>query len=221
MAVHREWKTEWQLNLKFPHFCELKTDLYQSANLFLSTVFALSCSLCVWASCRDAMWKGLLSVSAPVLQYSCPSHPTYYSCTWLSRGLQFLAWENKPTNPVKNSPLPLNAMHATASTVTLYWRGFSRIPEESLYQTGMIRQRQRCLESQKPEGQDFPALSLNPCITSKGGAAVAQVSVLGDPDGPCHTGGKEGRGAPKYSLGILMLHSGCDRLREVGVQLYL
>uniref|UniRef100_A0A7M4ELX4 Polypeptide N-acetylgalactosaminyltransferase n=1 Tax=Crocodylus porosus TaxID=8502 RepID=A0A7M4ELX4_CROPO len=49
-----------------------------------------------------------------------------------------------------------------------------RIPEESLYQTGMIRQRQRCLESQKPEGQEFPALSLNPCITSKGGAAVAQ-----------------------------------------------
>ncbi|XP_067420917.1 polypeptide N-acetylgalactosaminyltransferase 14 isoform X2 [Emydura macquarii macquarii] len=49
-----------------------------------------------------------------------------------------------------------------------------RIPEESLYQSGMIRQRQRCLESQKSEGQEFPVLSLNPCISSKGVAAVAQ-----------------------------------------------
>ncbi|XP_058025965.1 polypeptide N-acetylgalactosaminyltransferase 14 [Ahaetulla prasina] len=45
-----------------------------------------------------------------------------------------------------------------------------RIPEESLYQTGMIRQRQRCLESQKNEGQEFPMVILNPCITSKGAA---------------------------------------------------
>uniref|UniRef100_A0A8C4WU47 Polypeptide N-acetylgalactosaminyltransferase n=1 Tax=Gopherus evgoodei TaxID=1825980 RepID=A0A8C4WU47_9SAUR len=49
-----------------------------------------------------------------------------------------------------------------------------RIPEESLYQSGMIRQRQRCLESQKSEDQEFPVLSLNPCISSKGVAAVAQ-----------------------------------------------
>ncbi|CAM5134970.1 unnamed protein product [Natator depressus] len=49
-----------------------------------------------------------------------------------------------------------------------------RIPEESLYQSGMIRQRQRCLESQKSEDQEFPILSLNPCISSKGVAAVAQ-----------------------------------------------
>nr|XP_048699348.1 polypeptide N-acetylgalactosaminyltransferase 14 isoform X3 [Caretta caretta] len=49
-----------------------------------------------------------------------------------------------------------------------------RIPEESLYQSGMIRQRQRCLESQKSEDQEFPILSLSPCISSKGVAAVAQ-----------------------------------------------
>ncbi|XP_043367587.1 polypeptide N-acetylgalactosaminyltransferase 14 isoform X1 [Dermochelys coriacea] len=49
-----------------------------------------------------------------------------------------------------------------------------RIPEESLYRSGMIRQRQRCLESQKSEDQEFPILSLNPCISSKGVAAVAQ-----------------------------------------------
>ncbi|XP_065535805.1 polypeptide N-acetylgalactosaminyltransferase 14-like isoform X2 [Lathamus discolor] len=49
-----------------------------------------------------------------------------------------------------------------------------RIPEESLYQTGMIRQRQSCLESHKSEAQEFPILSLNPCISSKGTAATAQ-----------------------------------------------
>lgn len=50
-----------------------------------------------------------------------------------------------------------------------------RIPEESLYQTGMIRQRQSCLESHKSEAQELPILSLNPCISSKGTAATAQV----------------------------------------------
>ncbi|XP_064020408.1 polypeptide N-acetylgalactosaminyltransferase 14 isoform X4 [Pogoniulus pusillus] len=49
-----------------------------------------------------------------------------------------------------------------------------RIPEESLYQTGMIRQRQSCLESHKSEGQEFPILSLSPCSSSKGTAATAQ-----------------------------------------------
>ncbi|ETE70082.1 Polypeptide N-acetylgalactosaminyltransferase 14, partial [Ophiophagus hannah] len=53
-------------------------------------------------------------------------------------------------------------------------RPYGEIPEESLYQTGMIRQRQRCLESQKNEGQEFPVVILNPCITSKGAAAAAQ-----------------------------------------------
>ncbi|XP_049689972.1 polypeptide N-acetylgalactosaminyltransferase 14 [Accipiter gentilis] len=49
-----------------------------------------------------------------------------------------------------------------------------RIPEELLYQTGMIRQRQSCLESHKSEAQEFPILSLSPCISSKGTAATAQ-----------------------------------------------
>ncbi|KAJ6666883.1 hypothetical protein lerEdw1_018885 [Lerista edwardsae] len=53
-------------------------------------------------------------------------------------------------------------------------RPYGEIPEESLYQSGMIRQQQRCLETQTSKGQDFPAVILNPCITSKGAAAVAQ-----------------------------------------------
>lgn len=50
-----------------------------------------------------------------------------------------------------------------------------RIPEESLYQTGIIRQRQSCLESHKPEDQELPILSLNPCNSSKGTVPKAQV----------------------------------------------
>ncbi|XP_041281069.1 polypeptide N-acetylgalactosaminyltransferase 14 [Onychostruthus taczanowskii] len=49
-----------------------------------------------------------------------------------------------------------------------------RIPEESLYQTGIIRQRQSCLESHKSEDQEFPILSLNPCNSSKGTVPKAQ-----------------------------------------------
>ncbi|XP_038607631.1 polypeptide N-acetylgalactosaminyltransferase 14 isoform X1 [Tachyglossus aculeatus] len=49
-----------------------------------------------------------------------------------------------------------------------------RIPEETLAQTGIIRQRQKCLESQRVEGQEFPALILSPCITSKGEASGTQ-----------------------------------------------
>ncbi|OXB59830.1 hypothetical protein ASZ78_014478 [Callipepla squamata] len=49
-----------------------------------------------------------------------------------------------------------------------------RIPEELLYQTGIIRQRQNCLESHKSEDQELPILSLNPCITSKGTSTTAQ-----------------------------------------------
>ncbi|XP_047934464.2 polypeptide N-acetylgalactosaminyltransferase 14 isoform X4 [Anser cygnoides] len=53
-----------------------------------------------------------------------------------------------------------------------------RIPKELLYQTGMIRQRQSCLESHQSEVQELPILSLNPCINSKGTAATAQVRRL-------------------------------------------
>uniref|UniRef100_U3IQ66 Polypeptide N-acetylgalactosaminyltransferase n=1 Tax=Anas platyrhynchos platyrhynchos TaxID=8840 RepID=U3IQ66_ANAPP len=49
-----------------------------------------------------------------------------------------------------------------------------RIPKELLYQTGMIRQRQSCLESHQSEVQELPIVSLNPCINSKGTAATAQ-----------------------------------------------
>ncbi|NXQ32124.1 GLT14 acetylgalactosaminyltransferase, partial [Alaudala cheleensis] len=49
-----------------------------------------------------------------------------------------------------------------------------RIPEESLYQTGIIKQRKSCLESRKSEDQELPILSLNPCNSSKGTVPKAQ-----------------------------------------------
>ncbi|KAL2305890.1 hypothetical protein Nmel_003783, partial [Mimus melanotis] len=49
-----------------------------------------------------------------------------------------------------------------------------RIPEESLYQTGIIRQRQSCLESHKSEDQELPILRLNPCNSTKGTVPKAQ-----------------------------------------------
>lgn len=53
-----------------------------------------------------------------------------------------------------------------------------RIPKESLYQTGIIRQRQSCLESHKSEDQEFPILSLTPCNSSKGTVPKAQVRCV-------------------------------------------
>ncbi|CAL8314238.1 unnamed protein product [Lota lota] len=49
-----------------------------------------------------------------------------------------------------------------------------KVPDDSDSQSGVIRQRQNCLEAQRPEGQDLPALSLGPCISSKDVPATHQ-----------------------------------------------
>ncbi|XP_069089911.1 polypeptide N-acetylgalactosaminyltransferase 14 isoform X2 [Pleurodeles waltl] len=49
-----------------------------------------------------------------------------------------------------------------------------RVPEETLSKSGIIRQRQRCVESQKREDQDFPVLTLVPCNGAKGETAATQ-----------------------------------------------
>ncbi|KAM4772487.1 polypeptide N-acetylgalactosaminyltransferase 14 [Rhinophrynus dorsalis] len=49
-----------------------------------------------------------------------------------------------------------------------------QIPAESLSKSGIIRQRQRCIESQKTEGQDPPSLNLVPCSSLKGGSTPSQ-----------------------------------------------
>lgn len=67
-----------------------------------------------------------------------------------------------------------------------------RIPEESLYQTGIIRQRKSCLESHKSEDQELPILSLNPCNSSKGTVPKAQVRCVVYPRG---VGWEEAMGA--------------------------
>uniref|UniRef100_G3THS3 Polypeptide N-acetylgalactosaminyltransferase n=1 Tax=Loxodonta africana TaxID=9785 RepID=G3THS3_LOXAF len=49
------------------------------------------------------------------------------------------------------------------------------IPKDSLIQKGNIRQRQKCLETQKRKNQEIPNLKLSPCIKIKGEEAKSQV----------------------------------------------
>ncbi|KAJ8270671.1 hypothetical protein GJAV_G00117850 [Gymnothorax javanicus] len=49
-----------------------------------------------------------------------------------------------------------------------------KIPDDSDIKTGIIRQRQNCLESRKLEGQDLPVLTMGPCIETKTVPAVNQ-----------------------------------------------
>lgn len=51
-----------------------------------------------------------------------------------------------------------------------------RVPDDSDSQSGVIKQRQNCLESRKVEGQEQPVLTLAPCIGTEGVPAINQVS---------------------------------------------
>ncbi|XP_049640146.1 polypeptide N-acetylgalactosaminyltransferase 14 [Suncus etruscus] len=50
-----------------------------------------------------------------------------------------------------------------------------RIPTDSSIQKGFIRQRHKCLESQKQANQQLPDLRLNPCVQNKGPDARSQI----------------------------------------------
>uniref|UniRef100_A0A3B5AXD4 Polypeptide N-acetylgalactosaminyltransferase n=1 Tax=Stegastes partitus TaxID=144197 RepID=A0A3B5AXD4_9TELE len=49
-----------------------------------------------------------------------------------------------------------------------------KVPDDSDSQSGVIRQRQNCLESRRVEGQDMPVLTLAPCIGTEGVPAINQ-----------------------------------------------
>ncbi|KAG7460930.1 hypothetical protein MATL_G00204220 [Megalops atlanticus] len=49
-----------------------------------------------------------------------------------------------------------------------------KIPDDSDSKSGVIRQRQNCLESRKVEGEDLPVLTLGPCIGTKAVPAFNQ-----------------------------------------------
>ncbi|XP_026197649.1 polypeptide N-acetylgalactosaminyltransferase 14 [Anabas testudineus] len=49
-----------------------------------------------------------------------------------------------------------------------------KVPDDSDSQSGVIRQRQNCLELRTVEGQDFPVLTLAPCIGKEGVPAINQ-----------------------------------------------
>lgn len=54
-----------------------------------------------------------------------------------------------------------------------------RVPDDSDSQSGVIKQRQNCLESRRLEGQELPVLTLAPCIGTEGVPAINQVSRHG------------------------------------------
>lgn len=51
----------------------------------------------------------------------------------------------------------------------------SRVPDDSDSQSGVIKQRQNCLESRRVEGQEMPVLTLAPCVGTQGVPAINQV----------------------------------------------
>lgn len=50
-----------------------------------------------------------------------------------------------------------------------------RVPDDSDSQSGVIKQRQNCLESRRVEGQELPVLTLAPCKGTEGVPAIDQV----------------------------------------------
>ncbi|CAB1340339.1 unnamed protein product [Coregonus sp. 'balchen'] len=55
-----------------------------------------------------------------------------------------------------------------------------KVPDDSDSKSGVIRQRQNCLESRKLEGQDLPSLTLAPCIGTKSVPALNQCHQQAD-----------------------------------------
>lgn len=59
----------------------------------------------------------------------------------------------------------------------------SRVPDDSDSQSGVIKQRQNCLESRRVEGQEMPVLTLAPCVGTQGVPAINQVGRRSQTDG--------------------------------------
>ena len=75
-----------------------------------------------------------------------------------------------PTPPAASITSP-----KTSRFSSLLWLS-SRIPKDSSIQKGNIRQRQKCLESQKQDNQKISNVKLSPCVKSKGEDTMSQVS---------------------------------------------
>lgn len=79
-------------------------------------------------------------------------------------------------------PLPFSKHCPTSVTTNPKSSGFSslpwlssRVPKDSSIQKGSIRQRQKCLESQKQKDQEISNLKLSPCVKTEDKDAKSQV----------------------------------------------
>lgn len=68
-------------------------------------------------------------------------------------------WTPPPVWEIKERP---------SSSPSSHW---SRVPDDSASRSGVIKQRQNCLESRRPEGQEPPVLTLAPCAGAEAPAA--------------------------------------------------
>lgn len=76
--------------------------------------------------------------------------------------------------------------HATLPTWMTFLPRFSsssRVPDDSDSESGVIKQRQNCLESRRVEGQEMPVLTLAPCVGTQGVPAINQVGRRLQTDG--------------------------------------
>ena len=68
--------------------------------------------------------------------------------------------------------MAMGCLLSVSTRLSCVW---SRVPDDSDSKSGVVRQRQNCLESRSDEGQELPVLTLVPCIGTKAVPAINQV----------------------------------------------
>lgn len=159
---------------KVSHLCKLKADLQPAHSLFLASLLAL----------HSYLFFPFIKADHPSVSAASAMSLAMHCFQWfdaeidLSSHFLNVNWhDNILLTPLSR---PGSTLHAWGEQGWFFFSSHCshRIPKELLYQTGMIRQRQSCLESHQSEVQELPIVSLNPCINSKGTAATAQVRRL-------------------------------------------
>lgn len=164
-SIHRQCQGSVTVCYKVPLSCKLKADLQPAHSLLLAPLFALC----------GYLFFPLIKVSHPSLSAASAESQSMCCSQCFSIVVDLATPHFLEVKWCNLTPLSLPVHGAVRM---LFSRSSHRIPEESLYQTGIIRQRQSCLESHKSEDQELPILSLNPCNSSKGTVPKAQVRCV-------------------------------------------